>query len=512
VAASTNILHFGVHVSAMGTLDPHFAAGSQDRALADMLFNGLLRYRPGDAPHIEADLAEAIPDFKMVGGRQVWTFRLRRGVMFHAGPATEPYELTADDVVFSLRKAADPQTSAYAGEYSGMDFEKVDAYTVRVVPAQPLSAILFLPKLTNYAGGFIVSRKAVETTGYEGFKRHPVGTGPFAFQGYDGQGNLLLGAHRRYFRGKPRLDGVAVHFLPEIEQREAGLRSGALDVITGSGEQGWPEMMEQAPGIVVDAHGVGEVVTVFFNTRIKPLDDVRVRRALAYALNREAFMQTTSARFVGPVYSPVPATFLPGGLTREAAQRLGLTYDTDLARARQLLAQAGYPDGFTLDLVTSEKRLYRRLYEVLQAQLARIGVECRVAVEPHSRMHKIIRQDPRPIVIYAAWRPNADVYLSQFFHGDAAVVTGLRPETNFAQYGAIDRLIEAARREIRPENQINLWIQAQIKILDDMAALPLMYVSQCYARRQRVDYGHPLAATMALYPQFTERTQLKAQP
>ena len=127
-------------------------------------------------------------------------------------------------------------------------------------------------------------------------------------------------------------------------------------------------------------------------------------------------------------------------------------------------------------------------------------------------MHQIIRRDPRPIVIYVAWRPNADVFLSQFFHGDAAVVSGLRPETNFAQYGAVDRLIEAARREIRPEKQINLWIQAQIKILDDMAALPLMYVSQCYARRRRVDYGHPLVATMALYPQFNERTQLKAQP
>ena len=84
---TTNVLRFGVHVSEMGTLDPHFAAGSQDRAVADMIFNGLLRYQPGDAPKIEPDLAERIPDFEMINGRQVWTIKLRQGVFFHAGPS-----------------------------------------------------------------------------------------------------------------------------------------------------------------------------------------------------------------------------------------------------------------------------------------------------------------------------------------------------------------------------------------------------------------------------------------
>ena len=77
------ILRFGIHVSEMGNLDPHFAAGSQDRALADMVFNGLLRYEPGNAPAIEPDLAETIPGFEMIGGRQVWTVKLRKWVLFH---------------------------------------------------------------------------------------------------------------------------------------------------------------------------------------------------------------------------------------------------------------------------------------------------------------------------------------------------------------------------------------------------------------------------------------------
>ncbi|MGA6927031.1 MAG: hypothetical protein WBY88_15180, partial [Desulfosarcina sp.] len=76
----------------------------------------------------------------------------------------------------------------------------------------------------------------------------------------------------------------------------------------------------------------------------------------------------------------------------------------------------------------------------------------------------------------------------------------------------VDGLIEAARLEIDPERQIRLWIQAQIRILDDMAAFPIMTTSQCYARRSVVDYGHPLISTMALYPQFTEKTRLKTNP
>ncbi|BBO69137.1 diguanylate phosphodiesterase [Desulfosarcina alkanivorans] len=504
-----NVLRFGVHVSEMGNLDPHFAAGSQDRALADMVFNGLLRYLPGNVPKIEPDLAVRVPGFEMIGGRQVWTVRLRKGVWFHAGPQTEAYELTAEDVVFSLRKSASREFCAYAGEYEGMTVVPVDRYTVRITVEKPVSSILFLPKLTNYAGGFIVSKRAIDSMGYEGFKQHPVGTGPFVFSGYTPGEKLVLAAHDHYFRGRPQIDGVQIRFIPDIGARETGLTSGELDVIIGSGEKGWPEKMAGQPGIAVDTHGVGEVATIYLNTRMKPLDDIRVRRAIALALNREAFLDTMSKQLAGSVFSPVPARFLPGGLTKTDAEILDLTYSQNLARARDLMADAGYPDGFALDLVSSEKRLYRTYYREMGRQLSRIGIRCRIAVETHSTMHKLIRRSPRPIVIYVAWRPNADAYLSRFFHSDAIILTGARPDTNFSSYDKVDRLIEAARLEIDPERQIQLWVQAQIRILDDMAAFPIMYSKQCYARRTIVNYGHSLVSTMALYPQFTENTRLK---
>ncbi len=507
-----NILRFGIHVSEMGNLDPHFAAGSQDRALADMVFNGLLRYQPGNAPKIEPDLAEQIPGFEMIGGQQVWTVQLRKGVFFHPGPQTAAYELTAEDVVFSLQKSARRQTCAYAGEYEGMRVVPVDRYTVRIIVEKPVSAILFLPKLTNYAGGFIVSKRAIETMGYERFKRHPVGTGPFLFSQYTAGEKLILKAHDGYFRGRPLLDGVEFDFIPEIERREARLMAGELDVIMGSGEKGWPEKMTRAAGIAVDTHGVGEVATVYFNIKMKPLDDVRVRRAIAYALDRKAFLDTTSKQFVGSVHSPVPAQFLPGGLTKTDAERLNLAYDPDIAKARRLLVDTGYPDGFALDLVTSEKRLYRTYYAQMRRQLSQIGIDCRITVVSHSSMHKQIRRTPKPIVIYVAWRPNADAYLSRFFHSDAIVVSGAKPDTNFSHYDKVDRLIEAARLEIDPQRQTQLWAQAQIRILDDMAAFPIMFTKQCYARQSGVDYGHPLVSTMALYPQFTEKTRINHRP
>jgi len=492
----------------MGKLDPHFAAGSQDRAFADMVFNGLLRYVPGNAPSIEPDLAREIPEFKLIGGKQVWTVLLRKGVMFHAGPKTDAYELTADDVVFSLNKSKDKKFCAYAGGYADMTVKKIDPYRIQIILDNPISPILFFPKITDYGGGFIVSKKAIESMGYDAFTQHPIGTGPFAFAQYEKGKHLSLKAHSNYFRGHPLLDGVQIHFFPDFNDREKAFKKGKLDVITGSAKKGWLSSIKNEKNIIIDAHGMGEIATIHFNTRIKPLDDIRVRQAIAFCLSRQAFLNTTIPQISGSVYSPVPKQFLPGGLSRQDVRTLNLEYPQNMDKARQLLKQAGYPNGFTLDLVSSEKRVYRNYYEELKNQLAKINIICNVKIVTHSSMHKQIRQNPMPIVIYPAWRPNADAYLTRFFHSDSIVVTGKRPDTNFSHYDKIDKLIEVARLEVNPEKQINLWEQAQIRILHDMVAYPVIFTKQLYIRKKYVDYGHTLILTMALYPQFTEKTNL----
>jgi peptide/nickel transport system substrate-binding protein len=457
---------------------------------------------------IEPDLAESLPSSEIVDGKQIWTFKLRREVMFHPGPKTTAYVLTADDVVYSLYKSADPTHSAYAGEFGGMTFARVDDYTVRIILEKPLSSILFLPRVANYAGGFIVSRKAVEAMGQEAFNSHPVGTGPFIFDSWTPEKKIRLVANRRYFRGSPLVDAVEVCYLPDIGSRERGLRAGQLDVIEGPQTTAWVKKMEQEQDIHVDVFGVGEVETIHFNATVQPLDDVRARRAIAHALDRKELLALLGERICGSVYSPVPSQFLPGGLTEHEVQALGLDYAPDLEKARQLLAEAGHPRGFSLEVSTSAMDAYLKSSECIKAQLARIGIDLKLKVVDHSTMHKMIRRDVNPLVIYIAWRPNADAFLTRFFHSDSIVVTGPKPDTNFSHYDKIDRLIEAGRLEINSSKQIELWKHAQIKVLEDLVAYPLLYINLVYARRAGVDYGHELISSMALYPQITEKTRM----
>jgi peptide/nickel transport system substrate-binding protein len=251
---------------------------------------------------------------------------------------------------------------------------------------------------------------------------------------------------------------------------------------------------------------VGEVAFVNLNVTAKPLDDLKVRQAIAYAISRDEHLALYGEPVAENVYSVVPAQLMPGGLTQEEAEAAGVAYDQDIEKAKQLLAEAGYPDGFSIDLITSEMEAYRANYEVLQAELAQVGITVNLSVVDHATMHEQIRKDVNPIVIYVAYRPNADVYLTNFFHSDSIVVTGAKPITNFSHYAAIDDLIEQARAETDPDKQAELWKQANIQILEDAAAIPLHFQNQVYARAKGVDYGHDLVSSLALYPQITEMT------
>jgi peptide/nickel transport system substrate-binding protein len=151
---------------------------------------------------------------------------------------------------------------------------------------------------------------------------------------------------------------------------------------------------------------------------------------------------------------------------------------------------------------------YRTLYESMQAQLAKVGIKATVKVVDHSTMHSLIRKDANPLVIYIAWRPNADVVLTQFFHSDSTVVTGKKPNTNFSHYDKIDDVIERARVETDAARQVALWKEAQLRILEEMVAYPMQYQNQVYARSAAVDYGHELVSVLALYPGIDEKTRL----
>jgi peptide/nickel transport system substrate-binding protein len=503
-------LKFALDAADLASLDPHQATGTQDRTVVDMVFNGLIRYKPGDstAP-MEPDLATAVPEPQVENGKQTWTFALRKGVMCQAGPKTEAYELTSADVVYSFKKAADPKRSAFSGDYAGFTAEAVDDYTVKVTQDPPLSANLFLPKVANYAGGFIVCSKAVDAMGDDAFKTNPVGTGPFAFKSYTPQTSIELAANDDYFRGKPKLAGVDLRFMPDATSRELALQSGDVDAIDGLSQTQWVQKIEQNTDLKADVFGVGEVAFFNFDVTAKPLDNIKVRQAIAYAINRDDHL----ALYGGPpvaedVYSVVPSQFMPGGLTKDEAQSDGVLYEQNLDKAKELMKEAGYADGFEMKLITSEMDAYRANYEVLQAELGKIGIKIDLQVVDHPTMHAEIRKGVNPITLYVAYRPNADAYLTQFFQASSIVVTGADPITNFAHYSAIDDLIAKARAETDPEAQAKLWQDANVQILKDVAAYPLHFQNQVYARQKYVDYGHELVASLALYPQIDETTTM----
>ena len=225
--AAEKVLNIGVYSADMGILDPHRSATTANLPIMDSIFNGLVRWKPGsvDLETIEPDLAErwqSSPDGK------VWTFYLRKGVQFHSGFG----EMTADDVVFSLKKAANKETSIWYTGYTAFEkVEAVDPYTVRITLSNNVPSMLAL--VLNFHGGMVLSKKAVEKYG-DDFRLNPVGTGPFEFKEYIPKQKTILVAHPKYFRGKPRIDKIVYNFVQVDQARDMAFQKGELDMIEGS--------------------------------------------------------------------------------------------------------------------------------------------------------------------------------------------------------------------------------------------------------------------------------------
>jgi peptide/nickel transport system substrate-binding protein len=267
--------------------------------------------------------------------------------------------------------------------------------------------------------------------------------------------------------------------------------------------------MANDPSLKVDVFGVGEVSTIYFNTAKPPFDTLAVRQAVASALDRDEFLALYGSKVAQKVVSPVPQAFMPGGLSEQEIATRSVDYPFNPNRARQLLARAGFPHGFEFSSVTSEMPAHKVIYESLQAQLAKVGIKMDLQVVDHATMHDQIRKDVNPLVVYVAFRPTADAYLTQFFHSDAIVVTGRNPNTNFAHYDKVDEDIDTARNEPDPTRQEALWKAAQTQALEDVVAYPILYTNQVYARNASVDYGHDLKSVIQLYPGIDERTRLR---
>lgn len=478
----------------IATLDPDRATSTNDVSVVAEIFNGLVRFAPGsaDPKSLEADLAES---WQSSADSKVWTFRLRHGVRFQGDWG----ELTSADVVYSLKRAADPKRSSFAADFVEIDkVEAPDPYTVRITLKYPDAT--FPGRVSNYHGGYIVSMKAAEKFGNQ-FGNHPVGTGPFAFAQHVTQQYVKLVAHDQYFRGKPKLAGITYRMIPSDSDRELAFASGELDLIYGKREKRWVERERKRSGAHVDIFQPAEFRTLFINRTIKPLDNLKVREAIAAAVDVDEIMH-----YVGADVAVKGCSSVPPGYLGEDCSSGGYRYS--VANARALLAQAGYPNGITIKSVVSNISAQQPIMEIVQAQLAKAGIKLDMQVVDHSTYQAQSRKDLSGLVFYGAARyPSADIWLSEFYDSAASVDTPTAM-SNFSHCSAADADIRAARVEPDPNKKLAWWKSAQQKIHDDVCSAPLFGLLQVWVHGDKVQYGYDLKGSLNLAPLITEKTEL----
>jgi peptide/nickel transport system substrate-binding protein len=493
-AQAQTTLNVGMSAADVNQLDPHRATTTQDKPLTAWVFNGLVRFKPGSASleGLEPDLAErweSSPD------KTTWTFHLRKGVKFHGDYG----ELTADDVVFSLKRAGDQKSSSFYADYAPIEsIEAVDPYTVRIKLKQAVPA--FLGLVTNYHGGFVVSRKAIEKLG-ENFRLNPIGTGPFKFDAYKPNESVTFTAHKEYFRGAPKIDRIVYRLIPADSARDLAFSSGELDVVYGRQDQKWVERLKKEKGVEVTVLRPAELGLLHLNTKMKPLDDKRVRQAVAHAINQKQIVS-----FKGDLTADPPVSVVPTGYLGTAETPM-LPHDVNKAKA--LLKEAGFTGPLAVKSVQSTLPSMLNTAQILQSQLKQAGIDLQLEVVDHQTFHANIRKDLSGATYYTAARfPVADVYLTQFFHSRSIVGTPTAV-TNFSHCAVADKEIEAARTEPDLAKQKELWATAQKKIIEEVCAVPLFEQLQVWAYKTNVDFGYKLTDAIHLGPVITEATTKK---
>ncbi len=493
--AAGTTLNVGMASADAGKLDPHLATTTPDKGLLHWMFNGLVRIKPGEAnpAFIEPDLAESwttSPD------GLTWTFKLRQGVKCHGKYG----EFDAEDAVFSLKRAATKETSSFSKDYDALGvIEATGKHEVKIVLKEPVPSLLGL--LVPYHGGNMVCKDAAEELGAR-FERTPIGTGPFMFAEYQPQQYVKLAANPAYFRGKPKLNEIYFRYIPSDASRDLAFQSGEIDMIYGKQDQSWVDRISRIPNTTVVVMEPGEMSVLSLNMKQPPLDNVLVRRAIAHAINRDALVKFRGEKVTRASWSVVPEGYL--GHTTDVPK-----YPFDIAKAKALLAEAGFPNGVTVKAIHTTLPGMLATIQAVQAQLKAAGINLEVTTVEHATFHAQIRKDLSGVVHYSAARfPIADVYLTQFF--DSASIVGTPTAvTNFSHCNVADAEIRAARVEPNKEKQLALWKTAQQKIMDAVCGVPVYENMQLWAWKSNLDLGVPVKGSLNLSPPVTELAHFK---
>ena len=338
-----------------GSLNPADNRGLSDNTVGRVLFEGLV----GFDQNLEL-VPELATEWDINDEATQITFTLREGVSFHDGT---PFNAEEVKYYFDWATDADNPLAGRAASLLGDidSVEVVDDLTVRFNLNQPNGAMIF-----NFvtANARIISSTAIKTYG-EDIDRNPVGTGPFKFKEWaDGQ-YILVEAFEDYWGEPAKVDQIEFRVVNNDATRIALLQTGEAHFI----EMVPPPLvaaLEANPDLVVDATESVFARIFPMNTQIEPFNDVRVRQALNHAIDREQLVQVALQGYGTALTSVMPEAVF--GHTPQTP------YEYDLEKAKQLLTEAGYPDGFTTGVLTFNSDEFSTVGQILQQMLSQVGV------------------------------------------------------------------------------------------------------------------------------------------
>lgn len=461
------------------TADPAGLLSLADAYHARMIYEPLV-----DADDVMQPVPVLAQSWESNADGSEWTFKLRQGVTFHDGSA-----LTAEDVVYSFKRLLDPATgSAGAGELTGLkpeDFAAVDPSTVRVTPASPM---VELPSVLATKHGLVVKAGASK----DDISYRPNGTGAFMLAELKpGQLSTTFTRHPTYWReGLPKSPCIELFGVVEPVARVAAILSGGADVVTVIDPSTVATLKDNPEITLTNAKG-GSALTIGMFMDKPPFDDPRVRQALKLLVDRQAMVDTALLGF------GLPGNDNPILPTSPDAYRSD-TIGRDVAKAKQLLAEAGHPDGLSLQLHTSE--LYpgqMAVTQVYQQMAAEAGVKIELLVTPASEYWDSIWLKQPFAISNWGMRPTA-IALSVAYRKDAKW-----NETHFFR-DDYDALLEKAARTIDDAERRKLYQEAQRMIAEEGGVIIPVFSATVAATRKgcsgytpSADHNRPNFANIA---------------
>jgi peptide/nickel transport system substrate-binding protein/oligopeptide transport system substrate-binding protein len=464
------------------SLDPAWVDSVYESLPVNQIFDGLVSLDP--SLHVVPALAST---WTISRDGLVYTFHLRPGVRFHDGTP-----LAADDVVFTFRRVLAPERAgdslvfAYLQGIEGAEAfaagDRGDLPGVRALDPRTVQISLIRPYLSflevmTMDGLRVVPRKVVERIGDEAFGRNPVGTGPFRLAGWRADG-LDLEANRAYFGGAPHLEGVHISFLRDDEFDFGAERyfRGELDLVEPTKE--YRERLDDRADTRLYRYQELNLSFLGLLTTTPPLDDWRIRRAVALAIDRDAVASQS------PAARRAAKGILPPGMPGYTPRPSGASHDPDLAR--RFLAEAGYPGGEGLPpieiLNTGRSPAANLLLDHLKADLSAVGIRLQATdvtwVELSRRIDE--RSAPAFLLAWIADLPDPDSFLAAMFEPDGSA--------NWFAFvdGRTSALLARGEREMNPVERARIYHEAEERILELAPMVPLYHTVGLLALRESV--------------------------